>query len=317
MFNAQDLNESHKAPTHLLALPASGTPISVGGSGSVFFVGTATVIIKYGGFTILTDPNFLHAGDHVHLGMGVTAKRLTNPAIELEQVNDPAIIDFIVLSHFHEDHFDKHVQEHLSKDIPIITTPHGVHALQELGFKRLFPLLTWEKIHISREGTESYVGVTATPGQHAPPLLEDVVLPPTMGSLLEFGWNSSEPGKQVPHYRIYISGDTLLFDDLKLIPQRFPNINLGLFHLGGTTLPLGVIVTMDAKQGIEAVKIVNPRHVIPIHYNDYDRFLSPLEDFKKEVEASEFKERVTYLSHGESYEFKVPNVQQQESQSDK
>ena len=37
------------------------------GSGSIFFVGNATVVIRYAGFTILTDPNFLHAGDHVHL----------------------------------------------------------------------------------------------------------------------------------------------------------------------------------------------------------------------------------------------------------
>jgi hypothetical protein len=37
-------------------------------AGSIFFVGTATVILRYAGFTILTDPNFLHAGDHVHLG---------------------------------------------------------------------------------------------------------------------------------------------------------------------------------------------------------------------------------------------------------
>jgi|GEM_PF-6297385 len=34
------------------------------GNGSIFFVGTATVILRYAGFTILTDPNFLHAGDH-------------------------------------------------------------------------------------------------------------------------------------------------------------------------------------------------------------------------------------------------------------
>ncbi len=47
------------------------------GRGSVFFVGTATVIIRYAGFTILTDPNFLHAGDHVHLGYGLTSERLT------------------------------------------------------------------------------------------------------------------------------------------------------------------------------------------------------------------------------------------------
>ncbi|HEY0380461.1 MAG TPA: hypothetical protein VGC87_26345 [Pyrinomonadaceae bacterium] len=55
-------------------------------AGSIFFVGTATVILRYAGFTILTDPNFLHAGDHVHLGYGLTAERLTNPAIELEDL---------------------------------------------------------------------------------------------------------------------------------------------------------------------------------------------------------------------------------------
>lgn len=33
---------------------------------SLFFVGTATVLLRLGPFTVLTDPNFLHAGDHAH-----------------------------------------------------------------------------------------------------------------------------------------------------------------------------------------------------------------------------------------------------------
>src|SRR3954463_8871880 len=79
-------------------------------SGSIFFVGTATVILRACGFTILTDPNFLHKEDHVHLGFGLTSERLTEPALALEALPD---IDFIVLSHFHEDHFDRLVQEKL------------------------------------------------------------------------------------------------------------------------------------------------------------------------------------------------------------
>jgi len=39
--------------------------------GSLFFVGTATTIIRFGGFTLLTDPNFLHQGERVHLGYGL------------------------------------------------------------------------------------------------------------------------------------------------------------------------------------------------------------------------------------------------------
>lgn len=38
------------------------------------------------------------AGDHVHLGPGVTGTRLTDPAFPLEEL--PAI-DVVVLSHFH------------------------------------------------------------------------------------------------------------------------------------------------------------------------------------------------------------------------
>ena len=45
----------------MLTLPELARP--EWGKGSVYFVGTATVIIRYAGFTVLTDPNFLHAGD--------------------------------------------------------------------------------------------------------------------------------------------------------------------------------------------------------------------------------------------------------------
>ena len=36
-------------------------------AGSIFFVGTATVIIRFGGLTIMTDPNFLHKGVDIPL----------------------------------------------------------------------------------------------------------------------------------------------------------------------------------------------------------------------------------------------------------
>ncbi len=95
--------------------------------GSVFFIGTATVIIRYAGFTILTDPNFLHAGDHVHLGYGLTSERLTEPALDIDELPP---IDLCVLSHYHGDHFDQIVEEKLNKDLPIVTTNHAVGELE-------------------------------------------------------------------------------------------------------------------------------------------------------------------------------------------
>jgi L-ascorbate metabolism protein UlaG (beta-lactamase superfamily) len=70
---------------------------------------------------------------------------------------------------------------------------------------------------------------------------------------------------------------------------------------------LGVVmVTMDARQGVEAIRIIEPRTAIPIHYNDYTVFKSPLEDFKRAVAEAGLEERVHYLSHGDTYEFEVP-----------
>ena len=65
------------------------------------------------------------------------------------------------------------------------------------------------------------------------------------------------------------------------------------------------MVTMDAEQGVEAMRIVDPRIAIPIHYNDYEVFTSPLEDFKRAVSEAGLDERVHYLSHGDTYEFEV------------
>jgi L-ascorbate metabolism protein UlaG (beta-lactamase superfamily) len=66
------------------------------------------------------------------------------------------------------------------------------------------------------------------------------------------------------------------------------------------------MVTMDAEQGVEAIMIVDPRIAIPIHYNDYEVFTSPLEDFKQAVSEAGLEDRVPYLSHGDTYEFEVP-----------
>ncbi len=265
------------------------------GTGSVFFVGTATVILRYAGFTILTDPNFLHAGDHVHLGYGLTAERLTEPALSIEQLPP---IDFVVLSHYHGDHFDQIVEERLRKDVLIITTEHAATELKGKGFTETIALDTWEAATVTR-GT-ARVRVASMPGRHGPPVV-NFALPPVMGSMLEFGPADAERTA----LRLYITGDTLVFDDLKEIPRRYPDIDLGLFHLGGTRI-MGVLLTMDAEEGVEAIRIINPRRVIPIHYNDYEVFKSPLEDFKKAVREAGFEDRVTYLSHGETYDFEVP-----------
>ena len=251
-------------------------------------------------FLILTDPNFLHQGDHVHLGYGLRSARTTDPAIEIEQL--PAS-DFVVLSHMHEDHFDRLVEEKLDKNVPIITTHHAAAKLTKKGFTAPQALNTWEPLTVGKG--DARIRVTAMPGRHGPGILS-AALPPVMGSMLEFQHKAK---KTV--FRLYITGDTLVYEDLKEIPKRYSDIDLALLHLGGTKV-FGILLTMDAKQGVQAIQIIAPQLSIPIHYNDYTVFKSPLEAFKQVVKEAGLDDRVRYLSHGETYTFNVsPSLSQQ------
>src|SRR3954465_12023887 len=134
--------------------------------GSVYFVGNATVIIRYAGFTILTDPNFLHKGDHVHLGYGLESERLTNPAIELDKLPP---IDAVVLSHYHEDHFDKDVEARMDKRTLIITTPEAAGHLREHGFEKVRAIDKWAALELAKG--DSRLRITAMPARHGPPVM--------------------------------------------------------------------------------------------------------------------------------------------------
>jgi L-ascorbate metabolism protein UlaG (beta-lactamase superfamily) len=216
-----------------LKLPAgAGTaePAATEANGTVQFIGTATVLIRYQGFTILTDPNFLHKGDHVHLGYGITSERLTNPAIDLDKLPP---VDVVVLSHMHEDHFDKLVQEKLARNTPIVTTKEASERLKKLGFTRSYGLGKWDQLEV--EKGEGRLRITAVPGRHGKAGMQ-ILLPSVMGS-------------------------------------------------------------------VQLLQIIRPQHAIPIHYNDYDVFKSPLADFAKEVKAAGLEQQVSYLAHGETYSF--------------
>jgi L-ascorbate metabolism protein UlaG (beta-lactamase superfamily) len=260
-------------------------------AGSVLFVGTATVLIRLGGYTILTDPNFLHRGDHVHLGYGLFSKRLTEPALDVDQLPP---LDLVVLSHYHGDHWDRVAEARLDRSLPIVTTTHAAARLRRSGFRAPHALWPWQSVEVAKPDALP-LRITAMPGRHGPSAVA-WPLPPVIGSLLEFG--TGRP------FRLFISGDTLVHDEFRRIPERVRGIDLALLHLGGTRI-LGIYVTMDATQGVEALRILDPRTAIPIHYNDYAVFRSPLEDFQRAVRAAGLEERVHCLRHGETFRFRL------------
>jgi L-ascorbate metabolism protein UlaG (beta-lactamase superfamily) len=254
----------------------------------ITFIGTATTIIQVAGFTILTDPNFLHRGERASLGLGLSTTRLTDPAMSVAQLPR---VDFVVLSHHHGDHFDQRAARDLDHNLPVVTEPHAARKLRAQGFSSPLALSTWQSRAFCRGGSE--VRVTSVPAMHAPRPL-GYLLPPVMGSVLDF----SRDGQRL--LRLYITGDTLMHDGIGAIAQRFPDIDLCLIHLGGTRVG-GVLLTMDGRQGVQALRTVAPREAIPVHYDDYPVFKSPLHEFEQELERARLPVAVHYLARGETY----------------
>lgn len=262
---------------------------------TVTFVGNATTVIRGGGVTVLTDPNFLHRGQHAYLGYGLVSKRLREPALRIDELPP---LDAVVLSHMHGDHWDRTAQAGLDRALPILTTPHAAKRLRHRGFGRAHGLQTWQG-HVL-ETPHTRLTVTSLPGRHAP-IPINRLLPPVMGSLLDFVDPTSGTGR-----RVYISGDTLLIDELAEIPDRFPGIEAGIVHLGGTRLPagsrlpFGLTVTMDGRQGARAVEAVRLPKVIPVHFDDYGVFASPLSEFEAELTNRGLAERIVHLGRGQT-----------------
>jgi len=251
------------------------------------FIGTATCLLRLGPFTLLTDPNFLHQGQFAYLGHGLVSRRLSEPSMQVDQLPP---LDAVLLSHMHGDHWDRVARRGLDKALPVVTTPKAAKALHRQGFAGGVGLATWESHTLRRDGAT--LTVTATPGRHARGVTRHL-LPPVMGMVLELAADDLS-------LRVYITGDTLFVDDLRTLPSRYVSLDAAVLHLGGTTLPNGAVVTMTGEEGASLVEFLQPRVAVPIHYDDYGVFKSPLSSFVSAMTERGLAERLRVVARGET-----------------
>ena len=263
-------------------------PVNAGVPASLQFIGTATTLLRLGPFTLLTDPNFLHRGQRAYLGYGLSSRRLTEPALHIDDL--PAL-DAVLLSHLHGDHWDRAAHHGLDHQLPVFTTPSAAKTLRRRGFAAATGLPTWATHRLTHGDAE--LTVSAMQGQHAPGLARRL-LPAVMGTMLELRVH-----RQL-RLRLYITGDTLLTEGVHEVAERYPNLDAAVLHLGGTRLPGGLMVTMDDRQGVEMLELLDATTAIPVHHSDYGVFKSPLSDFSVRVQQRGLSGKVTYVEPGET-----------------
>jgi len=114
------------------------------------------------------------------------------------------------------------------------------------------------------------------------------------GSALPDGANGGNPAGFLittnEGQKIYTACDTGLFGDMKLIGEE--GVDLAV-------LPIGDNYTMGPDDALRAVKLLQPKHVIPVHYNTWDLIKQDANAWAQRVEK-ETKTKADVLKPGES-----------------
>jgi L-ascorbate metabolism protein UlaG (beta-lactamase superfamily) len=121
------------------------------------WIGHATVLLRVGGLTLLTDPVFSR---RVGLGLGLATAgplRLQRPALELSELPP---VDVLLLSHAHFDHLDRPTLARLPRHSRVVTFAGVGDLVRDLGFAEVVELDWGRSFALGR------LTITGLPAQH-------------------------------------------------------------------------------------------------------------------------------------------------------
>ncbi|HZR74052.1 MBL fold metallo-hydrolase [Bradyrhizobium sp.] len=239
-------------------------------------IGGPTALIEIDGFRLLTDPTFDLPGTyqlpHVKL------EKLAGPALALDAIGE---IDAVLLSHDqHSDNLDESGKHFLPKAKRVLTT--------EVGAKRLGGhaegFAPWASTELSKNGRS--LTITATPARHGPHGIE-----PFAGEVIGFVVSSKD-------FRpIYISGDTVWYDGVAEVAQRFKAAVVMPF--AGAAQTRGPFhLTMDTNDTIETARAFPDAVIVPVHTDGWAHFKQNANDLRVSFDALGFGTRLKLLEPG-------------------
>ena len=218
-------------------------------------LGGPTVLLEYGGLTVITDPALDPAGTDYALGP-VKLRKTADSASTPDRLGG---LDAVLLSHDqHPDNLDGAGRQVLAAAGRVLTTPEAAGRLGG-NAEALEP---WASTELSRPAGGP-VTVTAVPARHGPAGTEQLT-----GTVT--GFVVSADGLPT----VYVSGDNVESAYLDEVAERFDGVDVAVLHLGAAQLgPFGpALLSWTAEQGADAARRLGAWRVIAVHDNGWDHF---------------------------------------------
>ncbi|RED23293.1 L-ascorbate metabolism protein UlaG (beta-lactamase superfamily) [Flavobacterium cutihirudinis] len=256
---------------------------------TITHIDTACVLININGFKILTDPT-LDKKDrffpqYVSSPLAFS-KKYIDPAFSVKEIGD---VDLVLLSHdHHSDNLDKKGRAFI-KTVPLVLSTKD--AEKRLKNPNTIGLEKWQEYNISTDKVKQ-LKITAIPAQHTNIKRLDKIMGQVIGFTIE--WEGQVGGC------IYISGDTVFFDDLYELEKK-KNVGTAILHLGAGAFPYlkkNLRVTMNGEEAIKLSKLLKADTVIPIHYKGWWHFKESVASLKNEIHKSEINDKFLWLESG-------------------
>jgi L-ascorbate metabolism protein UlaG (beta-lactamase superfamily) len=181
----------------------------------------------------------------------------------------------IFLTHGHQDHFGDTIDIAKRTSAQVVCVVEIGYELEAAGVENVLAPNLGGTVHFAAGW------VRLVPAWHTSTTPGGTVNTPA-GLVINLG------GKTVYHL-----GDTALFSDLALVPER-DHVDVALMCVGG-------FYTMDAHDAVAAAKLVKADTIIPCHYATFPGLLNDVSGFKADVEAAT-DSNVAILEPGETYE---------------
>ncbi len=216
---------------------------------------------------------------------------LKNPVFERGKEEIAALkdVDLILVTHGHSDHVGDAVEIGKKTRARLVATfDLSAAIVSALGYpSELTDIETTGHMGGTLTLLGGEIAVTFVPAWHGSGVSRDETAPPVYGG---------NPAGLVITIRggptIYHTGDTDLFSDMALV-SRFHKIDAMLVCIGDH-------FTMGPARAAEAVKLVHPREVIPMHYGTFPVLTGTPEAFEAELTKRKINAKLQVMKIGET-----------------